>query len=103
MKMQTDFGTYDVKFKVSRYAADNSLAVSAWDLQEGPIATLAKCLDDKELADNEAYIDANNCPWALEFLAQNGLAELTGSQRPSGFCVYPQVRFNLDALRKELG
>lgn len=94
-------GTYDAKFRVDRYLADNSLAVAVYDPKDGLVAVLTVCLNDKSLANNEAYIDTDNCPWAVNFLARNGLAELTGAQRRRGFCVYPQMRFNLDALMEE--
>jgi hypothetical protein len=100
MVMQTDFGSYDVKFQIDHYIADGSLAVCAWDT-EGPVASITTCLNDMSLARDEAYIDTNNCPWAVAFLEQAGLAKLTGAQRTSGYCTYPLAKFDLEALKLE--
>lgn len=103
MKMKTDFGTYDVELRVSRYSADNSVALLAFDPKEGPIATLTVCLNDKSLEYGTSYIDTNNCPWALDFIVKNGFGKQTGKTRQSGFCIYPQVRFNMDRLEAANG
>ena len=100
MKMKTNFGTYDVELQVSRYRADGSIAISAFSPTEGPIATLTVCLADRSLDSDEAYIDTNNCPWAPDFLTENGFGRLTGSQRQSGFCVYPSMKFSNEIMRR---
>ena len=46
--------------------------------------------------ESHAYIDTNNCPWAEEFLQENGIAkpdprDIYGM---SGFCAYPLYEFN---------
>ena len=98
LKIKTDFGTYNVCFEIGKYVADGSPAIQAWSPTEGPVATLTKCLDDITLEDGEVYIDTNNCPWALDFLVENGLAEEAGRFGISGYCLYPVVRLNMDKV-----
>ena len=50
---------------------------------------------------NCAYIDANNCPFAPQLLAE-GIAQDTGHSKISGFCEYPLWVFKEDFL-KEIG
>ena len=98
IKMETMFGNYDVMFSMDRYLADSSLYVGTFSFEEGPIATLTVCLDDKTLESNEAYIDTNNCPWAEDFLTKNGFAMPKGEWKRSGYCVYPLYAFDMDKL-----
>lgn len=60
----------------------------------GEIARLTTCLCDPTLPEDMAYVDTNNCPWAVAFLEENGLAEKTGRTKRSGYCIYPAMRFN---------
>ncbi len=98
MKMMTTFGEYDVKLTVQKYQADGSVALDAWNEEEGPIARLTVCLDSKDLGENESFIDTNNCPWAIEFLEKNGLGKLTGRQKRSGFCIYPAMKLDVKKI-----
>ena len=50
---------------------------------------------------NCAYIDANNCPFAPQLLAE-GIAQDTGHSKISGFCEYPLWVFKENFL-KEIG
>lgn len=64
---------------------------AGWD---GPIARVTTCLCDHSLAEDEAYVDTNNCPWAVALLEENGFAERTGRTRRSGYCEYPAMKFD---------
>lgn len=100
MILRTTYGVYEgVYLQAGKYQVDNSVAIQAWNRQDGPIATLTVCLCDKSLGKGEAYIDTNNCPWALDFIKENKLGEPTGKWRKSGFCTYPAVKFNTEQLR----
>ncbi len=101
MTMKTSYGIYEgVVLRVNKYMADGSIAIMAENRQDGPIATITVCLCDKNLGENEAYIDTNNCPWALDFIKEYKLGTPTGRSRHSGFCEYPAVKF--DALQLKL-
>ena len=103
MDIYTMFGHYENVFlEVDKYIADESIAIELWNMEEGPIAHLTVCLCDDDLEDNEAYLDTNNCPWAMGFVTRNHLGEPTGKARASGFCIYPAVKFNMDEVMKHV-
>ncbi len=102
--VKTMFGTYrNCYVKLERYVCDNSLSVMLWNMEDGPIAKLTVCLDDKGLAENESYVDTNNCPWAPDLIEKYGLGMATGRMKASGFCCYPAVRFDVEKLRMHRG
>lgn len=104
MNLITEYSEYkDVKIAINHYVRDNSLAIKLWNEEEGPIAMITTCLCDPTLNENEAYIDTNNCPWAMDFITQNNLGRDTDYSRSSGYCVYPLVEFNMDELNKYIG
>jgi hypothetical protein len=95
MKIKTAFAEYDNVFLTKgHYYADGSLAIRAFNDEDGPITNVTVCLCDKTLQENEAYVDTNNFPGALEFIEENGLGKPTGGYRQSGYCLYPKVKFN---------
>lgn len=51
---------------------------------------------------NCAFVDINNCPDIVRFLEENELAAPTGKSRQSGWCFYPEYRFDMDKVRKHL-
>lgn len=99
MTIKTRFGTYhNGYFRVGRYLADNSLCIDVWDHLEGPLAKLTVCLEDRELAADESYVDVNNFPEALGFIADHNLGTPTGKTRQSGYVTYPVVKFDKAAF-----
>lgn len=99
LTIKTYFGEYKgCCLDVGRYVADGSLAVTAMNRTDGVIARLTVCLDDNELCGDEAYIDVNNCPWAVQLLLDTGIAEQTGRVRQSGYVRYPSMKFNMEKL-----
>lgn len=48
---------------------------------------------------NAAYVDTNNCPWAVSELVSMGAAKDTGYTMQSGWCEYPLLQFNEEWLR----
>ena len=52
--------------------------------------------------ENCAFVDTNNAPFIPGFLEANGLAEPTGMLGFSGWCVYPEYRFNMEEISKHL-
>lgn len=50
---------------------------------------------------NCAFIDTNNNGSEIvEWLYSNGLGHLTGNMQASGWCVYPEFKFNMDMLKR---
>ena len=99
LNVKTEYSEYkDCKLRVGKYVEDNSVAVEIYNRWDGPIARVTTCLFDHSLAEDEAYVDTNNCPWAVDFLQSKDLAKMAGKTRRSGCCVYPAMKFNRDKL-----
>lgn len=91
--------TYKVVLNGMHYVHGNRLAIQM-DLEDGePFATITVNLPDDEVTSfNANFVDINNCPWAVEFLIRNNIAEPTGNIAFSGFCVYPEFEFDLSKI-----
>lgn len=92
--------SYRVKMAVDQYVTNKNLALPMW-CEDGPFATLTVNLNEK-LPGNQAYVDVNNCPWASEFIAVNGIGRFTGKIGFSGWCEYPLYEFDLDKIKEAL-
>ena len=57
-------------------------------------AILTVNLPDAHCPEGHAYLDTNNCPWAVSFVEENGLGEFTGEHAVSGFCTYPLFKID---------
>lgn len=101
LQLQTQYCVYDdVLLQVSRYQANNSLCIQAYNHTDGPIARLTVCLPDTTLGDNCAFVDVNNCPWGEEFIQRYRLGTDMGVMASSGYCVYPLYKFDIQQLAK---
>lgn len=101
MILRTEFRVYEgVYLQVGKYQADDSMAIQAWSRHDGPIASITVCLCDRSLGEGEAYVDTNNCPWAVDFIEQEGLGKRTGRMGRSGFCTYPIVKFDMQKVKE---
>ena len=93
-----------VKVIVTKYNNPGTLAIllrcaeSPWeDFAVITVNLVSSPYGDVQYQDeSHAYIDTNNCPWAEEFLQENGIAkpdprDIYGM---SGFCAYPLYEFN---------
>ena len=106
MKVKTAYGEYEItRFELGKYTYGDNLAIMLYCFDkelggEEPFASLTVNLDYKGLSENEAFVDTNNCPWAKEFIKANALGEFTGLEFPSGYCMYPLYRFNLEKIKE---
>ena len=102
MEVRTEWATYNnCILMTNRYMANDGLYIEIWSPEEGPIATLTVCLpNESKPSEDEAYIDTNNCPWAMRFISEYGLGEETGLYGFSGYCCYPLVKFNMDKVNE---
>ena len=82
------------------YARDDSLAITLIDKKEGePFSCLTvNVMESFFLEPNQAYVDINNNPWALDFIEQNKLGKFIGRYAHSGYCTYPLFEFDLSKL-----
>lgn len=98
--LHTDYGTYnDIVINATEYYNGN-LAITLDSQSEGPFATLTINLDESDDLDKDcAFVDINNCPWALDFIESNDLGKPTGDIGFSGWCMYPAYKFDLEKMR----
>lgn len=95
--LKTQYATYkDCFFLVNRYMLDESLAISIWNKEDGPIADLTRCLGDA--GDNTSYLDVNNAPWSIGLVTELGIAKPLKRVTRSGFVIYPLYKFDLEKL-----
>ena len=96
--------TIPVTLRVTHYTNNHSLAIQVitaaapWKMV-GVITV--NIMMSGYIPKDMAYIDTNNCPWAEEFLKENGLAEDTGTTGISGFCEYPLYKIFLEKMYEE--
>lgn len=92
-----------ITFHLASYLENNNLYVGMITHRDGypePYADLTVNLSVK-CAEDCAFIDTNNCGRSIfEWLVLNELATPTGRFQQSGFCVYPEMKFNMDKLMK---
>ena len=94
-------GETEVMLKVDHYEADNSLYLGLIETEEfEPYCDLTVCLNDPGLEKDEAYVDVNNVPEAIEFIAKYNLGTDTGEVGTSGFCEYPLYKFDLNRIHE---
>ena len=95
--------THPMTFEISRYADNGNLYVGLITHEEGfpmPWQNLTVNLDMK-CEDNCAFIDVNNNGREIvEWLIANQLGNLTGWMRHSGFCMYPEFKFDMQKLKQ---
>lgn len=90
--------TYNVRIERKAYAYNNTLALSLIAESGEPFCNLTVNLTESTIwgDDKTAFVDTNNCPWAEQFIEENGLGYPMGYVARSGFCTYPLYRFTLD-------
>lgn len=102
--------TYPVTVKFTHYTNNDTLAVQLIEAGTNVLGTvfatitvnLSNGFFEGLQDDTHAYIDTNNCPWAEEFLVDNGIAKpYKGWYGESGFCTYPMYEFDLDSIYEE--
>ena len=99
MKVLSYGGVYEVVAKRATYANNRNLAVVLEDENGGPFATLTVNLNEK-LPEGCAYVDTNNCPFAEKLILGNKLGEPTGRVGLSGYCCYPEYKFDLSKIEE---
>ena len=94
--------TATVEIIVARYDVNDNLAIELLDVEDICIfCTITKNI--VPLPFGFAAVDVNNCPFAQDFIVENGLGELIGMEVESGFVSYPIYKFNLDLLEEVAG
>lgn len=93
---------YDVFFRKSTYQYDGSLAITAYtkgEYGEEQYAHITVCIGGAQEGCN--FVDVNNLPNVCSFLNDNNIAEPTGTYVQSGYCMYPEYRFDSRFLKED--
>lgn len=102
--VKTRWTTYDnCELVMNRYADNNHVALSVFSPEEGPIANITVNLPSlKHYKDDCAFVDTNNFPEAEGLIHQLGIGKDTGIMIPSGFCLYPLYKFDIQKIKEML-
>lgn len=102
MIIKTSYGkTYKVMTHVTAYSDNDSLAIQLLCDNYEPFATLTVNLDASDYCAKDcAFVDTNNCPWAGDFIRDNQLGVPTHEVARSGYCMYPEYKFDLEKLKE---
>lgn len=92
---------HKMTFEIGQYANNGNLYVGLISHDDGypePWQNLTVNLGVK-CKECYAFIDTNhNGNEIVDWLVNNGIGQPTGYMIPSGFCVYPEFKFDMDAL-----
>ena len=88
------YGEKVMKLHAGFYVKYNNLVLTLFDPEEGPFANITVNIED--LPVDEFAVDVNNFPQAIGILAENRLAEFTGKQLRSGYCIYPVYKLTVE-------
>ena len=101
-----EFGNnYEITLKLSSYTNNGSLAIAMLyydeDYQQNmPYAALTVNLC-QELEPDCAFVDTNNGgKTIMPFIEKNKLGIPTGRTKESGFCTYPEVKFDIARIKE---
>lgn len=90
-------------FTINSYRENNNLYIGLVTWEDGypePWSNLTVNLSVK-LPKDTAFIDTNNNGnEIIEWLETNGLGKATGRVQTSGWCVYPEFKFNMSEIKK---
>lgn len=95
-------GNLTVILKQQKYLNNGRLAVEVVSTENGTeesYAIVTRNFSDAPLSGPDcSFFDANNYGYILEWMLNEGICVPTGNCVESGFCVYPEVKFDIDTL-----
>ena len=108
LSFKTPYTTYDkVAVRLNNYHYGDRLYVGllCWDNDYKywePLTTITVNIPDEPITDKNCnFVDTNNNGMEIiGWLVEHGFAERTDRVGQSGFCTYPEMRFNLEALKE---
>lgn len=95
--------SYNLCFEVSSYMYGGGLAMQIYDRTEGdlePFTTLTINIDARCSGPDCAFIDTNNFGTAEALINEYKLGKPTGRIGFSGYCAYPEYRFDMKEIYK---
>ena len=89
---------YNLKAMRSKYCNNDCLAILLVDTDTSEDFAVLTVNLNYPLAPDQAFVDTNNCSWAEQFIEDNNLGEPVGISAPSGYCMYPLYKFNINDI-----
>ena len=86
------FEDYSLLFHRGKYRYGLNTALYAYCSNGEPYGSISVNFDDVKLPSNQIFLDTNNTKDLCVQLIEDGLLELTGLEKPSGYCVYPVAK-----------
>jgi len=93
--MDYTFNNYPIKFRISHYQNNGSLAIIMMTGYEMYGTLTVNLPDSFLLPEDTQFVDENNLPGIGKWLEDNELATPTETIQQSGFCTYRAYKFNL--------
>jgi hypothetical protein len=94
---------HPIELQVAKYGYNNSLAIRMITHEAGyaePWSNLTVNLVD-DLKPDCAFVDTNNNgPEILQWIEENKLGKPTGRMEQSGYCKYPEYKFDLEKIKE---
>lgn len=95
----------EVALEIGYYRKPKRLALQLYVVEDGtlvePYATVSVNLPEENCGEWEFFVDSNNCPWAMDWLMKNGIAEPCYVYGFSGYCCYPMMRLSKRLIAEE--
>ena len=95
---------YEIGFEINKYIENGNVQIQMMCLEDGwwgPFASMTVNLGIK-CGEGCGSVDTNNVKGIEEWIDENELGEPTGRYGESGWCVYPEYRFDMDKIRENL-
>lgn len=97
---------YKVFFYRDSYESNNRLFLGLGCVGEGycePYADVTVNIPEAFLTGEDfedcAFVDTNNMPNIVSWLESNGFAKRTGMEACSGYCRYPEMKFDFEKIK----
>lgn len=106
LKLSLDWGeNYEIALKATNYVSGGLGVVMEYFSREDkgfmPYAVLTVNLVGEKCEEDCAFVDTNNLgEKIIKWITDNNLGAPTGRYARSGHCAYPEVKFNMDEVKK---
>ena len=98
-ELNIDDKAYILVARIGHHTRNKGLSIFFETDKEEPFAKVTINFGD-EIAQNEyQYVDIKSCPWAENFIQENGLGKPAGTTKCIDDCEYPLYKFNLEAFK----
>lgn len=100
MKLNAWGQEYELGLMVSNYVLHDNLAIQLYCVDDNAVEPFAMLTVNFDSKCNPvcAFVDINDCPWAIRLIDEYGLGKLTGRTMRSGYCVYLEYQFDMERL-----